>query len=178
MNRVVIFGAPGSGKSTLATQLAKRTGALMVERDALGPLGSDAYRTAVETVVGGDRWIFDGAPYYVDDLVYGRADTVIILDFPKPLIMKRVITRSLGLLVRRQPVGAHQPGGLWTWRDPNHPVRIAWTRYADRRQEARALLQRPDLQRAQILTFMRPGQLAEWLDRVPQSPSGPQVETP
>lgn len=165
MQRVVIFGAPGSGKSTLAQRLSARTGLPWVERDSLGILGSDDYRNAVTDAVGRDRWIFDGAPYYVDDEVYGRADTVIIFDFAKPVVLRRVVTRSLRLLLRRQADGAHHPAALRSWLAADHPVRVAWTSHAARRREAGALLARDDLRGTTVITFRRPRDVELWWRR-------------
>jgi hypothetical protein len=53
-----------------------------VERDGLGILGSDQYRAAIGALAGQRSWILDGAPYYLDDLIYPAADTVIFLDYP------------------------------------------------------------------------------------------------
>lgn len=162
MRRVVIFGAPGSGKSTLAQRLSERTGLPWVERDTLGILGSDAYRGAVADVVAQDEWIFDGAPYYVDDQVYPRADTVIIFDFAKPVDMRRVLRRSLRLLRPGRVAGAHRSGGLRSWLRADHPVRVAWTSHAARRREAAALLTRDDLRGTTVITFRTPHEVELW----------------
>ena len=75
VERVVIFGCAGSGKSTLARALSARTSLPVVERDGLGRLGSSSYLCAVEQISHRQRWIFDGPPYFTEDLVYGLADT-------------------------------------------------------------------------------------------------------
>jgi hypothetical protein len=49
------------------------------------------------------RWILDGAPYYADELVYAAADTVIFLDYPKPVVMWRVLWRTLRIEPSRRP---------------------------------------------------------------------------
>jgi adenylate kinase family enzyme len=67
--RTVVIGCTGSGKSTLAATLAARTGGTHIMRDGLGPEGSEQYRAAAATAVAADRWVFDGAPYYAEDLV-------------------------------------------------------------------------------------------------------------
>lgn len=162
MRRVVIFGAPGSGKSTLARRLSARTGLPWVERDRLGILGSDPYRRAVSDVVAEDEWIFDGAPYYVDDEVYPRADTVIIFDFAKPVVMRRVLTRSLRLLLPSRTAGAHRAAGLRSWLTADHPVRVAWTSHAARRREAADLLTRDDLHGTTVIRFRTPRDVDLW----------------
>ena len=83
----MVFGCAGSGKSSLARELAARAGLPLTERDALGVLGSRDYRDAIRNLARQPLWILDGAPYYVDDLIYGAADTVIFLDYPKLLVM-------------------------------------------------------------------------------------------
>ena len=83
----MVFGCAGSGKSTLAREVAARTELPLTERDALGVLGSREYREAIGMLARQPLWILDGAPYYVDDLIYGAADTVIFLDYPRLLVM-------------------------------------------------------------------------------------------
>jgi hypothetical protein len=94
-DRVVVIGCAGSGKSTLAAALAARLGAPHVRRDGLGAEGSDEYRRAAAEAVSGERWVFDGAPYFVEELVYGRADLIVGFRLSRGVVMRRVITRSL-----------------------------------------------------------------------------------
>ncbi len=123
----MVIGCAGSGKSTLARQLASRTGLPLVERDELGVLGSAGYLAAIAQMAARPRWIPGAAPYYADELVYPVADTVIFLDYPKPLVLWRVLQRTLGIELFRRPADAHRPQGLAAWRDRGHPVRWAWT---------------------------------------------------
>jgi len=95
MRRVMVAGCAGSGKSTLARELAARTGLPLFERDALGVLGSQEYRAAIGDMRATPRWILDGAPYYADEHVYQAADAVIFLDYPKSVVMSRVLRRTL-----------------------------------------------------------------------------------
>src|SRR4051812_43880374 len=122
MQRVVIVGCAGSGKTRLAAALALGTSLPHVERDELGELGSAEYRRAVEEAVAAEAWIFDGAPYWVESIVYRRADTVLALDYRKWTVMRRVIWRSL-----RSPDAR-------SWFDPTHPVRWAWSVWGERRR--------------------------------------------
>ena len=162
----MIAGCAGSGKSTLARALAARTGLPLVERDRLGILGSDQYRAAVSRLAGEPRWILDGAPYYVDDLVYAAADTVVFLDYPKLVVMWRVLRRTLGIELMRRPAGAHRPQGLAAWRDREHAVLWAWSSHRDRHQEGLALPARPVLAGAEVIRFSRPADARRWLRHV------------
>ncbi|QNE20094.1 hypothetical protein F1D05_21980 [Kribbella qitaiheensis] len=105
MERVVVFGCAGSGKSTLSRELATCTGLPLIERDALGVLGPRDYREALGELAHQQLWILDGAPYYEDDLIYGAADTVILLDYPKLLVMWRVLRRTLLIELSRRWLG-------------------------------------------------------------------------
>lgn len=159
----MVIGCAGSGKSTLARQLADRTGLPLVERDQLGAEGSAGYLSAIAAMAARRRWILDGAPYYADELVYPAADTVVFLDYPKALVLCRVLRRTARVEILRRPVGAHRPQGLSALRDREHPLRWAWSSHADRHREGLALMARPDLAQTQILRFTRPAMARRWL---------------
>lgn len=164
--RVVVIGCAGSGKSTLARQLAGRTGLPLVERDGLGVEGSPGYLSAAADMAARPRWILDGAPYYADKLVCPAADTVVFLDYPKVLVLWRVLWRTALVEVLRRPAGAHRPQGLSALRDPEHLIRWAWTSHADRHREGLALMGRPGLAQAQVLRFTRPTMARRWLRQI------------
>jgi adenylate kinase family enzyme len=82
--RVVVIGCAGSGKTTLAHALAARLGGRHIRRDALGDDEAPGFATQVAAAVdaAGSRWVFDGAPYNAEMVVYPHADTVVALDYP------------------------------------------------------------------------------------------------
>jgi adenylate kinase family enzyme len=149
MKRVVVVGCAGAGKTTLAA--AARLSVPHLERDTPGELGSDEFRAAVADAVARDAWVFDGAPYYVEDIVYERAQFVVALDYPRRVVMRRVVSRAL-----RQP----DPR---SWRDPHHPVRWAWSVWAERRREIADLERRPELASAQVIRLRSPTAARRWL---------------
>jgi adenylate kinase family enzyme len=163
IQRLVVVGAPGSGKSTLARQLGECSGLPIFERDGLGALGSMIYRDNVARMLQEPAWIFDGFPFYVDDDVYSAADTVVALDYAKRIVMWRVLSRSLRL-IGGQPIGAHGRGGVRSWFAADHAVRVAWTKYDERRAEIRQLNSQPALQRKTILRFATPHDAKRWFD--------------
>ena len=77
--RVVVIGCAGSGKTTLAHALAARLGGRHIRRDALGDDEAPGFATQVAAAVdaAGSRWVFDGAPYNAEMVVYPHADTVV-----------------------------------------------------------------------------------------------------
>jgi len=161
MERVVVIGCAGSGKSTLARQLASQTGLPLVERDALGQEGSPGYLSAIAAMAAQPRWILDGPPYYADALVYAAADTVVFLDYPKALVLWRVLRRTATIELLHHQAGAHRPQGLAAFRDREHALRWAWTSHADRHREGLALMAQPGT--AEILRFTRPAMVRRWL---------------
>jgi adenylate kinase family enzyme len=154
MKRVVVVGCPGAGKTKLSAALAARLGLPHIERDELGELGSDEYRAAVAHIAGTDKWVFDGAPYYVDEVVYGRAQLVVALDYPRRVVMRRVVWRAL-----RRPDAR-------SWRDPEHPVRWAWSVWTERRREIADLERRAELASPQIVRLCSPANARRWLSAI------------
>jgi adenylate kinase family enzyme len=153
--RIVVVGCAGAGKTTLSASIAARLGVRHVERDELGELGGAEYRAAVAELAGTDEWVFDGAPYYVDEVVYSRADVVVALDYPRRVVMRRVTWRAL-----RRPDARR-------WRDPEHPVRWAWFVWAQRRREVADLERRPELASAEVVRLRSPADARKWLASLP-----------
>lgn len=164
VERIVIFGSPGSGKSTLAREVGAALRLPVLERDAPGPLGSPEYLAAVRDAIRADRWVFDGAPYYLDSEVYARADTVLVLSYPKRVVLWRVLKRSLRLAWGGHVSGAHAPAGVRAWLRSDHAVRVASTMHAQRRAEGEALASRPELAGDAVLRFSRPAHTRAWLE--------------
>jgi hypothetical protein len=164
--RVVVIGCAGSGKTTLAHALAARLGGRHIRRDALGDDEALGFATQVAAAVdaAGSRWVFDGAPYNAEMVVYPHADTVVALDYPRRVVLRRVLTRSLRLWLTRRTDGAHTPSvPPWRWWSPTHPVGWAMRTHAARHGEIAELLVRPELAHTRRLRFTSPCQTAGWL---------------
>ena len=101
MTRIAITGPSGSGKTTLAVELARTLGIRHVEIDALhhGPnwesCGPDLLRERVTAATEGDGWVTDSTYHsMLGDLVVRRAEFVVWLDLPIPLVMWRLLRRT------------------------------------------------------------------------------------
>ena len=108
MRRIAIVGTTGSGKSMLAQRLAPLIDAEHVELDALfwtqgwRPVLPELFRHRVEAATAGERWIIAGIYGQVRDLVWGRADTLIWLDYNLPLVLRRLALRTIKRAVTRE----------------------------------------------------------------------------
>jgi hypothetical protein len=164
--RIVVIGCAGSGKTTLARTLAARLGARHLERDALGDDEAPGFATQVAAAIdaAGSRWVFDGAPYNAELLVYPHADTVVALDYRRWVVRRRVLTRSVRLWLSRRGDGAHTSASPpWRWWAPTPPVGWAARTNAARHTEIAELFARPELAHAHRLRFASPRQAAAWL---------------
>ncbi len=112
MRKVVVVGTTGSGKTTVARELAARLGVPHLELDAQywGPNWSEPpkeeFRARVAEALVGDAWVVDGNYSKVRDIVWGRADTLVWLDYPLMVILRQLIVRTV-----RRTVSGEQ---LWS----------------------------------------------------------------
>ena len=126
MRRVVVFGTTGSGKSWLAKRLAERHGLRLIELDALfwgpgwQPAPLELFRHRVEREIRDGDWIVVGIYGQVRDLTWRAADTLIWLDLPFPLVMWRLLWRTLRRSITKE--------NLWGTGNTESLVRSLFTR--------------------------------------------------
>lgn len=87
VQRIVIVGPPGSGKTALAQRLAQQLGWPHVELDVLywssrwKPAPREVFRAHTLQALRGETWIVDGNHWQVRDIVWGRADLLVWLNY-------------------------------------------------------------------------------------------------
>jgi adenylate kinase family enzyme len=103
LKRVNVKGTSGSGKTTFAQELAKRLEVPYVELDALhhGPNWTEAsaeeFRARVREAMAAapEGWVIDGNyEVKLGDTVIVAADTIVWLDLPLGLKLRRVARRT------------------------------------------------------------------------------------
>jgi adenylate kinase family enzyme len=124
--RIAVIGTSGNGKTRVARELAERLCVPHVELDAFfhGPDWTETpveeFRRRVASAVEADEWVVDGNYHTkLGSVVLGRADTVVWLDQPLPLLLWRVTRRSVRRIRRQEQLwnGNRESwrGGFFGW---------------------------------------------------------------
>ncbi len=172
MRRVSVVGNSGSGKTTFAADLAQRMGAPHLELDSVmhqpgwAPIPREQFRDRVAEFVAADRWVADGNYTAVRDLVWQRADTVVWLDFPRWLVMRRIIWRTVRRLLIRAELwnGNREPLSNLYRLDPEQSVIAwSWTRHAVYRERYARAMADPANSRLAFVRLRTPGAAARFL---------------
>lgn len=121
--RIVVKGTSGVGKSTLCEAIAARLGVPFIELDALhhGPNweapSNEVFQARVMQAMteAADGWVIDGNyDGKLGDLVTGTAETIVWLDLPLHVTMRRLWKRTMSRIVNRTELWS---GNRETWRD-------------------------------------------------------------
>jgi len=162
VRRISVVGNSGSGKTTLARELAAALRAPFLELDAVfhqpgwAELDTETFRERVEGFTAGQSWVVDGNYSRVRDIVWQRADTVVWLDPPRAVVMRRVLWRTVRRAVTRQELwnGNREPLANFVRLGKPEESILAWAWTRHRAYRERYLSARADPANAH-LTFVR-----------------------
>jgi adenylate kinase family enzyme len=169
VERILVVGVTGAGKSTLARALSRQLGLPHHEMDTLYFTGPDWATNSrlsedVSRVTAEPRWIIDSLGYpEVRDLLWDRADTVIWLDYPRRVIMPRVLRRSIRRTVTREVLFGGNRETWADWLSREHPAWWAWSQHGSRRREVERRVGDPRFAPLDTLRFDHPHDTAAWL---------------
>ena len=150
--RVRVVGTSGAGKTTLAARAGARLGLPLLEVDAV--VHREGWRTATQmeldealaaflgspAAAGG--WVMDGNYWSRLSAVTDTADTVVWLDYPRRLVMARLLRRTLGRVLTRRTLwnGNRERVRNLLRREPLDNILVwAWTQHAGYRERYTAL---------------------------------------
>jgi adenylate kinase family enzyme len=168
--RIAVVGTTGSGKTTMARRIAQRLAINHVELDALHwgpdwtPAPIERFREHTAQALNGDDWVVDGNYGKVRDIVWSRADTVVWLDYPLLVILRRLAWQTLRRVFTREE--------LWQGNRERFVAQFAsrdslflWAlrTYSRRRREYPAILQRPEYVRLTVVHLRSPRDARDWL---------------
>lgn len=99
--RISVVGATGSGKSHVSRILAELLHLQAHELDQLrdslsgGQLDTYEFTRHVEDLIHNDEWIIDGHYLAIRHMIWQRADTVVLLNYPLHVVFIQLINRYL-----------------------------------------------------------------------------------
>ncbi len=155
MRRIVIVGNSGSGKTTLARQLSDVMGCEHIELDAIRHLPGwveidrDSFRRIVDERTQQDSWVMCGNASAVADISWARADTIVVFDLPRRVVMTRVVKRTFRRAIFRETLwngNRESIRKVLTFRDPHTSIiSWAWTQHNRYHNQFRELSVHADL---------------------------------
>jgi len=173
-----VVGTSGSGKTSLARRLSERLGIPHVELDALHwepnwtPAEPEVFAGRTAQALSGPAWVTDGNYGQVRNIIWSRANTMVWLDYSLPVIMSRMLRRTVRRLVTREELwnqNREDFAGAFLSRDSI----ILWAlrTYRRRRREYPELLGKPEYAHLQVVHLRSPREAQRWLESLPSSPS-------
>jgi adenylate kinase family enzyme len=171
--RIVVVGTSGAGKTTLARRIAALLELPHIELDAINwqPGWRDLTRhdpeefvRRVNEAIRAEAWVLDGNYGPVRDRVWLRATHLVWLDYQRPVIMARVISRTLFRAVLRTELWA---GNRERWRQllrPSHPIRWAWSTWERRRRETAERLAQSECAHLVVFRLRRPSEVTRAIE--------------
>ncbi len=126
--------------------------------------GRAVFRAQVDEATRGDAWVVDGNYSASRDIVWGRADTVIWLDPPAPLMLWRTLRRTVRRSWRREVLwGGNREslGNALFGKDALIPYFIRT--YRGRRRRFERELAQPDRAHFRVHRFRSTAEAERWL---------------
>ncbi len=169
--RISVVGTSGSGKTTVGRGIADRLGIPCIELDALAwlpgwtnrPLAE--LRELVEERTRGPAWVVDGNYSKVRDLVWGRADTVVWLDYPFRRVFGQLLRRTIRRSLRREELwNGNRESLRMSFFSRDSILLWAIRTYRRRRRQYPELLSKPEHAYLKVIRLRSPAETRRWLD--------------
>jgi adenylate kinase family enzyme len=168
----VVVGATGAGKSTLAQRLATRLGVDYVELDALfwepgwTQAAPEVFRDRVDRATAAPGWVVAGNYGRVRDLLWGRAQALVWLDYSLPRVFGRLTVRTVQRAMTREVLWNGNREYLLEhcriWSEKSLYHWLFKTYWASRR-ELPVLFAEPDYAHLRVTRLSRPREMEAWL---------------
>lgn len=178
VQRIRIVGTTGAGKTHLARAVAARLNLPHLELDALQhqpgwqPASDQDFAAGLQrflaTAEERGGWVVDGNYNDRAGELLAVADTVVWLDYPRWVVMARIVRRSVGrVLLRRQLWNGNRErlATLLSTNADENVVLWAWTQHLPNRRRYDAALRQPS--GASWVRLRTPGEARRWLRAIP-----------
>jgi adenylate kinase family enzyme len=173
--RICVVGTTGSGKSTLAKRISEKLELTFVELDALyweaGWVGApqEVFIARAEAATRGEKWVCAGNYSKVRDITWRRAQAVIWLDYPFPIIFWQLLRRTIRRALTREV--------LWNGNvEPFWPHLKLWSEeslfnwqiktYAQHKREYPEQFGLPEHAHLEVIQLRTPGEAERWLSEI------------
>jgi adenylate kinase family enzyme len=169
MQRVVVVGTSGTGKTTVASRIATTLGAPHVELDSLhwGPGWTEApydeFRSRTIEATSGESWVADGNYGVVRDILWGRADTVVWLDYPLRVAFWRTLRRTVRRILTREELWNGNREGLSALVGPDSMPLWVLKTHRRRRREYPELFASTEYSHLTVVRHGSIGETERWL---------------
>ena len=166
--RICIIGTSGAGKTTLARQVAQKLNIPHFELDSLFwepnwvTAPRDIFRRRVEESLIGNNWIVDGNYSKTRDIVWGKANTLVWLDYSFPLIMSRVLWRTFHRVVTKQQICNGNYESLKKTFSKESIILWSLQTYRKRKREYPILIKQPEYSHLNIVRLNSPQAAEDW----------------
>ncbi len=167
--RISVVGTIGSGKTTCARELSDRLGIPHIELDSLHweanwvEAPDSVFRERVTQSLQNDSWVVDGNYHRVRDIVWGRADTVVWLDYSFGIMMSRLARRTVRRVFTHEKLWNGNQEHLRSLFTPDSVFWWALKTYRRRRRDYPALLSQPENSHLTVVRLRSPRETKDWL---------------
>jgi adenylate kinase family enzyme len=175
--RIAVVGTSGSGKSTMAERLSAALNVPYVELDAINWQAGwrdlqthdpDEFKRRTAAATAGDAWVIAGNYSMVRPIFSPRLTQVVWLDYDRPVVMRRVLWRSLVRAVGGKELwpGTGNRERASQWLDKEHPIRWAWDTHAKNRERYAAMASDPANAHIAFLRLRQPREAEDVIGRL------------
>lgn len=181
--RIAIIGNTSAGKSTLAERASARLGVPHIELDALywepgwQAAARDVFRERTADAVAADGWVSSGNYLSaVQDLVWGRAEQLVWLDYSLRTIVPRLLRRTWRRWRERELLwGTNReslPRHLMLWDQQASLLAFQLRQHVPKRRRYEAELASGRWDHLQVLRLGSPPEAERWLASLTTLPAG------
>ncbi|MEM1435819.1 MAG: adenylate kinase [Pseudomonadota bacterium] len=176
--RVHVWGNSSSGKSTLAAQLGEALQVPVVELDALNWLPNwvglnatdpDRLRCRIREATAGDCWIVAGSyTDYCQQTFWPRLETLIWLDLPRHLLLRRMLVRSWRRYRSGELLWGTNRESFWghfaVWNREQSLLWWIWTQHARKRRSLLRVMSDPSWAHIRVIRLTSAAEVEAFRD--------------
>lgn len=170
-SKVFVVGTSGSGKSTFARALSQKIGVVDIELDQLfwkenwTESTPEEFRTKIQKALSENKgWVMHGNYNKVRDLTWKNTEVLIWLDYPKAIVMYRVIKRSLKRIFTQEELWAGNRESIKkTFFSKQSIILWSWQTYSTRKDQYLKFMQDPDFKHIKVIRFKTPKEAQKFL---------------